>query len=88
MIYRCNNCGHYFFEENAKQEKCCLESLYGVYGDFNTHTYSTYYACPNCGSIELEDIEEDIEELVVELNNLNEENNFFRNKIKELKNGK
>ena len=38
MIVRCNNCGHYFFEEELNEKSYCLESEYGVYSDFNTHT--------------------------------------------------
>lgn len=72
MIVRCNNCGHYFFEEELNEKSYCLESEYGVYSDFNTHTYSTCYACPNCGSTELEEIGIDEEDLVEYLNKLNE----------------
>ena len=72
MIVRCNNCGHYFFEEELNEKNCCLESEYGVYGEFNSHTYTTIYACPNCGSTELEEIGIDEEDLVDYLNKLNE----------------
>ena len=72
MIVRCNNCGHYFFEEELNEKNCCLEDEYGVYGEFNTHTYTTIYACPNCGSTELEEIGIDEEDLVDYLNKLNE----------------
>ena len=41
MIVRCNNCGNYFFEEELNEKSCCLESEYGVYGEFNSHTYTT-----------------------------------------------
>lgn len=72
MIVRCNNCGHYFFEEELNEKNCCLEDEYGVYGEFNSHTYTTIYACPNCGSTELEEIGIDEEDLVDYLNKLNE----------------
>lgn len=72
MIVRCNNCGHYFFEEELNEKNCCLEDEYGVYGEFNSHTYTTIYACPNCGSTELEEIASDDEGLVDYLNKLNE----------------
>lgn len=72
MIVRCNNCGHYFFEEELNEKNCCLEDEYGVYGEFNSHTYTTIYACPNCGSTELEEIGIDEEDLVEYLNKLNE----------------
>ena len=71
MIVRCNNCGHYFFEEELNEKNCCLEDEYGVYGEFNSHTYTTIYACPNCGSTELEEIGIDEEDLVDYLNKLN-----------------
>ncbi len=72
MIVRCNNCGHYFFEEELNEKNCCLEDEYGVYGEFNSHTYTTIYACPECGSTELEEIGIDEEDLVDYLNKLNE----------------
>ena len=72
MIVRCINCGNYFFEEELNEKNCCLEDEYGVYGEFNSHTYTTIYACPNCGSTELEDIGTDEEDLVEYLNKLNE----------------
>ena len=72
MIVRCNNCGHYFFEEELNEKNCCLEDEYGVYGEFNSHTYTTIYACPECGSTELEEIGIDEEDLVEYLNKLNE----------------
>lgn len=72
MILRCNNCGNYFFEEELNEKNCCLEDEYGVYGEFNSHTYTTIYACPNCGSTELEEIGIDEEDLVDYLNKLNE----------------
>ncbi len=72
MILRCNNCGNYFFEEELNEKNCCLEDEYGIYGEFNSHTYTTIYACPECGSTELEDIGTDEEDLVEYLNKLNE----------------
>ena len=64
-IYECDDC-EYFFTEPDETE-VCLESLYGVHGDFRSHTYSNLNCCPRCKSIEIHSIDDT--EYIVDLLN-------------------
>lgn len=60
-MFECGECGAQF-EEMAEIHKPggCYEADYGVYGDFDSHTYYPavdYMGCPNCGAGEDDIIE-------------------------------
>ena len=57
MRYFCKDCGETFDEDEALQRRVCLEDYYGVGGQFENSTVVMCTACPNCDSVEVDEIE-------------------------------
>jgi hypothetical protein len=86
MFYRCNHCGKYFNEVDLAEKNVDLESEYGVGGDFGNHQTSKWGACNNCGSTDIEELEDF--EILDELNDAKLKIKELQTKIKEKKNDK
>ena len=61
-MYRCEDCGRYFYEHEMAQRHTTYETSYGVSGLFNTSNDLTIDVCPYCGSEWIEEIEEEEED--------------------------
>lgn len=72
-IYKCNECGSYFKEEDLDSKEIWLEEELGVAGDFNGRTYRDVDCCPKCKSTDFDDFRDvdDVDEVVEALNNYN-----------------
>ena len=72
-IYKCNECGSYFKEEDLDTKEICLEEELGVAGDFNGRTYRDVDCCPKCKSTDFDDFRDvdDVDEVIEALNNYN-----------------
>ena len=72
-IYKCNECGSYFKEEDLDTKEICLEEELGVAGDFSTKTYREVDCCPKCKSTDFDDFRDvdDVDEVIEALNNYN-----------------
>ena len=62
MLELCNECGHIFSEEEAKEVTTTYEAYYGVSDLFSNSTPMTYLICPQCHGDRLEKYEEEFEE--------------------------
>lgn len=73
IIYKCNECGSYFKEEDLDTKEICLEEELGVAGDFNGRTYRDVDCCPKCKSTDFDDFRnvDDVDEVIEALNNYN-----------------
>jgi len=56
MIYKCENCGRVFPEEQADTRKELVGEFWGA------PAYKEYYCCPDCRSDEIEEYESEGEE--------------------------
>ena len=56
-MWICDNCGAEFDAPDEKMES--YESYYGVGSMFSDRHYFTLQVCPNCGSEDIEEREED-----------------------------
>ena len=72
-IYKCNECGSYFKEDDVDLKELCLEEELGVAGDFNTRTMKEVDCCPKCKSTDFDDFRDvdDVDEVIEALNNYN-----------------
>ena len=72
-IYKCNECGSYFKEDDVDSKEICLEEELGVAGDFNGRTYRDVDCCPKCKSTDFDDFRnvDDVDEVIEALNNYN-----------------
>ena len=72
-IYKCNECGSYFKEDDVDSKELCLEEELGVAGDFNTRTMKEVDCCPKCKSTDFDDFRnvDDVDEVIEALNNYN-----------------
>ena len=59
MRYVCNDCGMIFDEEDADTEEFDVEEDCGVGGLFSDHHYEECLVCPDCGSYDLEEAEDE-----------------------------
>ena len=69
-IYKCNECGSYFKEEDLDTKEICLEEELGVAGDFNTRTMKEVDCCPKCKSTDFDDFRDvdDVDEVIIATN--------------------
>ena len=58
MKLRCRDCGELFDKEEGLEKRICMEDYYGVGDQFEDHTYIITTACPECGSVEVDEYEE------------------------------
>jgi hypothetical protein len=72
-IYKCNECGSYFKEEDLDTKEICLEEELGVAGDVKGRTYRDVDCCPKCKSNDFDDFRDvdDVDEVIEALNNYN-----------------
>ena len=72
-IYKCNECGSYFKEEDLDRKEICSEEELGVAGDFNGRTYRDVDCCPKCKSTDFDGFRnvDDVDEVIEALNNYN-----------------
>lgn len=72
-IYKCNECGSYFKEDDVDSKELWLEEELGVAGDFNGRTYRDVDCCPKCKSNDFDDFRDvdDVDEVIEALNNYN-----------------
>lgn len=61
-MYRCGNCGCEFEEWDAAVIHDTFENYNGVGSMFPNSNEFTYHACPQCGSDDLEEFDEEEEE--------------------------
>ena len=60
MAYRCDNCGETF--EEPDYELTSYEDYYGVSSLFPDRHYMYLSVCPNCGSEDIEEFDDEEEE--------------------------
>ena len=85
-IYKCNECGSYFKEEDLDTKGICLEEELGVAGDFNTRTMKEVDCCPKCKSTDFDDFRnvDDVDEVIEALNNYNANDHKYAVRYTEL----
>lgn len=57
-MVKCEECHNCYDEEDLKQKTICFEEEFGVSDLFNTRTNTKVDCCPNCGSINLTELEQ------------------------------
>lgn len=55
-LYRCEDCGKVFSDNEMDSVEVDMETYYGVGSDFPDHHYQSMSACPGCKSIDYEDL--------------------------------
>lgn len=56
-MWTCDNCGAEF--EEPEVERVCWEDYFGVSSMFASYNYGDITVCPNCGSEDIEEMEDD-----------------------------
>ena len=57
---RCDNCGARFEEQDYV--RVCWEDYFGVSSMFSNYNYGTIAECPNCGSEDIDEYDDEEEE--------------------------
>lgn len=77
-IYKCENCGRLFTEEEMEEREICLENEYDVGSMFCDKHYQRVGCCPSCSDYEMHEMGtyellEEIEDLQYEIAKLRKE---------------
>lgn len=55
-LYRCSDCNRVFSDNEMNSVRVDMEAYYGVGADFPDHHYENMSACPECKSVDFEDL--------------------------------
>ena len=55
-LYRCSDCNRVFSDNEMDSVRVDMEAYYGVGADFPDHHYENMSACPECKSVDFEDL--------------------------------
>lgn len=85
---KCSKCGEWLTEDELGSKKVCMESLYGVLGDFPDRHYQTVSVCPYCGESSFDEEyydEDEIPDLLNQIDDLKEQVKELKKEINKLK---